>query len=103
MLARRLRMARALAAAMPSDCGSCGRYTISSTPSASASSNQRLGWLSVSATMAGPCVSASAIRISAGRPSASCGRLHTSTSGVVSTISTIPDRSNRSRSAASSP
>ena len=28
MLARRLRIARALAAAMPSDCGSWGRYTI---------------------------------------------------------------------------
>ena len=55
------------------------------------------------ATVTQPCVSASAIRISAGRPSASCGRLHTSTSGVASTISTIPDRSNRSRSAASSP
>ena len=95
--ARRAREARALAAAMPSDWDDCGRQSTSSTPRCIASSNQRLGWSSVRATMPGPCGSASAARSSAGRPSLSDGRCQTSTSGADSTISTMPDRSKRSR------
>ena len=46
--ARAARAARALAAAMPSDWGVCGRHRTSSTPRRSASWNQRMGWRSAS-------------------------------------------------------
>ena len=95
--ARRAREARAFAAAMPSDWADCGRQRTSSTPRCMASSNHRLGWSSVRATIARPVrvgergaqLRGQAVAVGREVPDEHLGRRLDD--------STIPERSKRSR------